>query len=634
MGRPYAIELDRLKETVEFACGANVNPLASLLSELVSHNLIFVGSGGSFTAATFAAALHEHHTGRLAKAVTPLEAAGRPDTTNTAAVLISARGSNPDIIRAFHSLCFKEPVAAICATEQSNLLRLINDSGIGVGYGFTVPGGKDGFLATNSLLATLILLSRSYEAALSLPTTDLKAIGTGPFAGQHHWLETNDVHQLSKSDTIIVLSGGWGWPAAIDFESKCSESGLTNVLLSDFRNFAHGRHNWLRNRAETTAILSIEDRANTQLASSVLQLVPDHVQKIRLSSERAGAGAGIELVSHVLHLVGSLGAASGVDPGRPSVAKFGRELYRRGFRVPKARTSRQTWVARKADAIGLMPHEDDSFLHDALDQFLERLKQTSIKAVVADYDGTLCASSERFVGLSKSIARTLDDLLRQGLVLGVATGRGGSVQRDLARVISEEHWDKVLLGLYNGAKVLPLNQDCDEETSELLSPMVDIREALKPILNRHSLEISYGTYQVSLRQTTPIDLESLRRSITELLYDVDPTLRVRRSAHSVDVFCTSNSKGMVPRALGCIAGVDDSTILRIGDLGDWGGNDFDLLNDGLSLSVDRVSSRLGSCWNLGPPGSKGVNTTMKYLHALKPSGNAFGIDVDLIERRG
>ena len=188
MGRPYAIELDRLKETVEFACGANVNPLASLLSELVSHNLIFVGSGGSFTAATFAAALHEHHTGRLAKAVTPLEAAGRPDTTNTAAVLISARGSNPDIIRAFHSLCFKEPVAAICATEQSNLLRLINDSGIGVGYGFTVPGGKDGFLATNSLLATLILLSRSYEAALSLPTTDLKAIGTGPFAGQHHWL--------------------------------------------------------------------------------------------------------------------------------------------------------------------------------------------------------------------------------------------------------------------------------------------------------------------------------------------------------------------------------------------------------------------------------------------------------------
>ena len=192
----------------------------------------------------------------------------------------------------------------------------------------------------------------------------------------------------------------------------------------------------------------------------------------------------------------------------------------------------------------------------------------------------------------------------------------------------------MLLGLYNGAKVLPLNQDCDEETSELLSPMVDIREALKPILNRHSLEISYGTYQVSLRQTTPIDLESLRRSITELLYDVDPTLRVRRSAHSVDVFCTSNSKGMVPRALGCIAGVDDSTILRIGDLGDWGGNDFDLLNDGLSLSVDRVSSRLGSCWNLGPPGSKGVNTTMKYLHALKPSGNAFGIDVDLIERRG
>ena len=69
MGRAYADELKRLQQTVSFACDADVKPLVALLAELVSRNLIFVGSGGSLTAATFAAALHERHTGQLAKSL-------------------------------------------------------------------------------------------------------------------------------------------------------------------------------------------------------------------------------------------------------------------------------------------------------------------------------------------------------------------------------------------------------------------------------------------------------------------------------------------------------------------------------------------------------------------------------------
>ena len=168
MGRAYALELQRLKRTVEFACDADVRSLATLLADLVPRNLIFVGSGGSFTAAAFAAALHEQYTGQLTKAVTPLEAATRPPTTNTASVLISARGSNPDIIGAFQALRFKEPIAAICASERNALLRLIDESGAGIGYGF---------LATNSLVATLILLVRSYEFIFGMPELDLRGIG-------------------------------------------------------------------------------------------------------------------------------------------------------------------------------------------------------------------------------------------------------------------------------------------------------------------------------------------------------------------------------------------------------------------------------------------------------------------------
>ena len=633
MGRAYVTELKRLNQTVRFACDVDIEPLADLLADLVTRNLIFVGSGGSYTAATFAAALHELHTGRLTKALTPLGAVHRPSTINTAAVLISARGSNPDIIKAFHSLRFKEPIAAICATERSTLLRQINDSGIGVGYGFTVPGGKDGFLATNSLLATLVLLCRSYGSLFRLPEIDMEGIGevsTGLDSDSHLAYEMS---QFARADTIIALSSGWGWPAATDLESKCSESGLTNVLLSDFRNFAHGRHNWLRTRAMSTAVVSIEDRDNTELASSILQFVPDDVHKIRLFSDRSGPSAAIDLVSQVLHLVGFLGAESAIDPGRPPVEMFGRKMYRNGFKTSNGRTARQTWIARKAEAIGLLPHESDDFLAESLDSFLTRLTHTPIKALVADYDGTLCGPYERYTGIGDEVAGLLNTFLAEGLIVGVATGRGSSAHEDLRRAISSTHWAKVFVGLYNGAVILPLSEKVHERDSDRTVELTSIRATLSPLVRALSIEMSLNEYQVSLRPSTPMDLELLRRSVTEQLHDLATPVHVRRSAHSVDVLPASISKELLPRALAQSTGLDEGGIVRIGDLGDWGGNDFELLNEGLSLSVDRISSRLDGCWNLGLPGSKGVTTTIHYLRALRPAEETFVMELDLLGRR-
>ena len=632
MGRAYVGELERLKETVAFACDADVQPLVTMLADLVSRNLIFVGSGGSFTAATFAAALHEQYTGRLTKALTPLEAAYRPTTTNTAAVLISARGSNPDIIKAFRSLRFKEPIAAICASERSKLLKEIGDSGIGIGYGFTVPGGKDGFLATNSLIATLILLSRSYESLLGLPEGDLKDVGEFRPPDDNGLSVALNASRLAKADTIIALSSGWGRPAAIDLESKCSESGIANVLISDFRNFAHGRHNWLKTRAASTAIVSLEDGDNTRLATSILQLLPEQVQQYRLFSDRDGPSAAIDLVSQVLHLVGSLGAASGIDPGRPSVEKFGRKMYRNGFKAYNGRTARQTWIARKAEAIGLLPHVRQDFLSEALDRFIARLRNAPIRALVVDYDGTLCDSTERHTGLSKKVADLLDALLSQGLIVGIATGRGDSARDDLRRAISSKHWSQVLMGLYNGALMSPLSEALEEQQSEHATQLPCIDEALQPLIHPLAIEFVHGVYQASLRPSTPMDLEHLRRSVIELLHDIHPPMQVRRSAHSVDIFHPSASKGLLPSAVASYGGFDETQVLRIGDLGDWGGNDFDLLDQGLSLSVDRVSSRLDRCWNLGLPGSRGVATSVAYFRALRATGEGFRIEVDAIDR--
>ncbi len=59
-------------------------------------------------------------------------------------------------------------------------------------------------------------------------------------------------------------------------------------------------------------------------------------------------------------------------------------------------------------------------------------------------------------------------------------------------------------------------------------------------------------------------------------------------------------------------------VLAIGDQGQAGGNDFELLAaTPWSLSVDRCSADPSRCWNLDTRGARGPALLVDYLGALK-----------------
>lgn len=70
---------------------------------------------------------------------------------------------------------------------------------------------------------------------------------------------------------------------------------------------------------------------------------------------------------------------------------------------------------------------------------------------------------------------------------------------------------------------------------------------------------------------------------------------------------------------------DDEKILCIGDCGNVVGNDFELLSTPFSLSVDKVSRSIDSCWYLCPDNIKGVEATLFYLRHIKYSKGTFKI---------
>jgi hypothetical protein len=71
------------------------------------------------------------------------------------------------------------------------------------------------------------------------------------------------------------------------------------------------------------------------------------------------------------------------------------------------------------------------------------------------------------------------------------------------------------------------------------------------------------------------------------------------------------------------AGSPQSTTLFIGDRPSWPGNDFELLSQPGSLSVDEVDCDLDTGWNLAPAGVTGSAALLNYLGQIRKSSKHF-----------
>ena len=620
MGRPYRTELTRIPATIDWALREDVRGLrTTLLRELGGHNLVAIGSGGSLVAASFAALLHEAVTGRLARAATPLEAITRAPLRDTAALLLSARGTNTDIRRAAEILprLGYEVVSAVTTRKGSPLKQVLQSYGATV-HEFAIPSGRDGFLATNSLIATLVLLYRAARSADGSLSDDERGLAASrpTIAGSRM--------ALAKR-TLVVLGQAWAQPAAIDLESRFSEAALANVTVTDPRNFAHGRHHWLSRHGANTGVISLETKNSARDARRVLRLLPEDVDVLRVTSAHDGPPATIELVRTVMEFAGDVAEARGIDPGRPSVADFGRRLYR-AKATPSVPSPEATSIAKKRRALFLGPHSNVEELSRALQSFVGRLEQTPFYGLAVDYDGTLCARDRRYEPLELDIRNELNRLLGEGIVLGVASGRGSSILKELREAVHRRYWDAVAVGLYNGARVVGLSDDLPDSADEPPAELSLAYSRMRPLQRILGFEAVVRPHQVSLRPDDGPDPLELLSIATEQLAGIDG-VSIVASSHSVDIIPIGTSKTAVVAAL---QSKQPGCILRIGDQGAVGGNDFELLNTGLSLSVDRVSSSLETCWNLGPPGLVGPPLTLEYLRALGRRGEAFRIDTSTL----
>lgn len=625
-GTFYEGELAELGNTFSAAMSAKIDLLKLAIASTAEASIIGVGSGGSFTVASLLCNLHESYTGRVSRPSTPLEIICNPTLAASSPVfMISAEGKNPDIIEALerarrHS---SRTVHVLTNRASSPLMEHVRELPEVTPHVFELAK-KDGYLATNSLLLDAVVIARAYGAldadGEQFPDSlDQLRIGSNSVP---EWLDTarEFVRKAVPRKGLIVVFSPLLRPVAADLESKLAESALLYCQLADIRSFAHGRHLWLAERPDDCAILALVEPGLEQLWARMQQLLPGGVPvcTMLLGGARpqdllAGLVAQMQLVSLI---AGELKK----DPAKPHVPAFGRELYYVDLPlfIPGPKETGRRGEQSKYEVLGARWPSIGSggAMSRALESFEMALGQQSFRAIVFDYDGTLCSSQRKEVPPTAAIVDQLRRLLDAGISVGVASGRGDSIQQHLRDVLPSDIWSKVHLGLYNGGWIGLLGEDIQRQviTNEFLSHARRILGRLEGL--GVPIERVRETYphQISVRFKEGADAENMWFVIADSLRQAGlDTSTVVRSKHSVDVLAVNVNKAHLVANMIQARGLDPYQVVTMGDQGAWPGNDSSLLEHRFSLSVDQPSRRLDRGWKLAPHHKRDVDATLWYL---------------------
>lgn len=637
----YGDKLRRLSETVELQAEQEVDRLARALRDSCGRLVFAVGSGGSAIAAEFLArcrtTLGHGHT----IVQTPMElvqAVG--DLDGCEVWLLSAGADNPDVAAALQAALRMRPAAIRLVTvkeEGATAVRAAADPRCDV-IVLPVADPKDGFLATHSLTATVAALALACVA----PTgpVDFGARRAELRDGLKHALRLEEgasgaLRGFAPGDTLVILHDPQIRAVAVLIETSAWETGLCPVQRTDFRNFAHGRHVWLAKRPGSTYLMALTTAESRPVWSALDALVPPAVRRTAIDLDAGGRRAVALGVFRGLALVGELGDAVGIDPGRPGVGEFARPIYEDAALTrlsddltPAVRHKREAVFSRDPP-----PGGGAALAKVGLDR-LRALGETVFGGIVLDYDGTVVETGDRFSPPARAILDELVRLIGGGLRVGIATGRGGSAGEMLRSQIPSHAQAGLLMGYYNGAFIRPLDVDIAANPPDQNGDVVEAADWLdEHVLLAEGRRPKVGRLQLEVNRADVVDAAGFAAAARRCPPVAAGRMRVVQSQHSFDFVSRDASKLAVVRAIAAAAGGRDVPVLRIGDSGAEEGNDHELLSGPYGISVGTVCGSMKT-WSVFGRAVRGPAALLKILAALKVGPDGARLQIGALSLEG
>ncbi len=256
MGKPYSIELDAFANTYAWVKEQDVTSLRLFLERWGNEHVAVVGSGGSYSAARIVALFRElsHHA--VTTAHTPLEFLSMTSRLSPRVLLLSAEGKNKDILASLSASADADLAAcALTLTTSNPLVDKANAIGTPRVFSYEMRWIKDGYLATNSLLATVLILYKVFFGDI-----DFESILSPVFTEHHLEQRRAHFHKMRhllrpRVRSVLLLHSASTAAFAVDLASKLVEADVARTQVADLRQFAHGQHLLLSNEATAPTVI-------------------------------------------------------------------------------------------------------------------------------------------------------------------------------------------------------------------------------------------------------------------------------------------------------------------------------------------------------------------------------------------
>lgn len=624
----FSGKLDALPATLELFGGYDAGTLASGIAQGARRHALAIGSGGSAIAAEYLARCRDTLGLGPTTVQTPMQAVlDQHDLTESDVWLFSAGGNNPDAAAASRA----------ALDRKARRLHLVTRNPDGTAAGIVERGGgtvhvvpvadrKDGYLATHSLLSSVIATLLACDAVSRDPRSTaqlLDALTSRLLDMRDHGMRASRIAGLAtlrRTDTLIVTGDPLLKPMSVLLDTSIWEASLCHVQTTDFRNLAHGRHGWLHHRVDETQILALTGADSRAAWAAIKANLPDSLHCVEVDQGFCGRLDNALAMIDGLGIIEAMGTVLGIDPGKPGIGEFGRLIYDDRSLADLAEAM-PPHVRHKRAAIARSDSHNpaDGPLHLIGRDRLKALAKAEIGGAVFDYDGTIVTTAGRWSVPDKEIVDELVRLHRAGLKIGFATGRGGSAGKDLRKVLPADMLTSILIGYYNGGHLRTADVDIDHDHAAADPAIIETAAWLGGRGDLfHRLEFKHREVQIT------IDMDKLRHpyrfpvDLRGCAPFADGRVRVMGSGHSYDIVPTASCKLVVVEALKAAlpASVE---VLCFGDSGSRPGNDHALLSHRFGISVGDVCGAANGCWSLFGTGPMGPEALLRTLRALLPS---------------
>ncbi len=324
-------------------CNININNLETRITNAINstasnkidditfnknNNCLFIGTGGSYSGAYFAAKIINLLYGCNTYSLYPRDVLYRNNSNIDKVILFSYSGTTNDIITSVKDFNKKN----IYIVTKSELQNIVLKTGILkkniLSYRTSSNKGKErGFLSFEGAVSPAAIFLKHYfeKTNSNVNIEELIKDSINNWSQKiENIINTDFLKKMEKHKILNLFRGDYVDTACYDLESKIIESGVFNCIIHEKKNFSHGRFINYENLDNTCSIY-FKQKSTTKYEKELLKYLGSN--NIIIESNYDGILAEFDLLIASQFIIYYIGKVMDIDVSKPKYSENAMKIY-------------------------------------------------------------------------------------------------------------------------------------------------------------------------------------------------------------------------------------------------------------------------------------------------------------------